>query len=84
MAGRTIAEAVSHWPHTVATRRPLVLNGWGEEFKHEIEDLVKTEFSEIHLATASLSKGQAKDGCLKISNSNHTKCGNTSPTTQLN
>jgi hypothetical protein len=33
--------------HTVATRRFLSFNGWSEEFKHNLEILVRTEFSNL-------------------------------------
>jgi hypothetical protein len=33
--------------HTVATRRPLAFNGWNEEFKHNLEITVRTEFSNL-------------------------------------
>jgi hypothetical protein len=33
---------------TVGTRSPLALNDWSEDSKHNLEDPVETEFSDLH------------------------------------
>jgi hypothetical protein len=58
-----------------------VLSGQAEESLHNLEDPVETEFGGLHLVTTSLGQWQAKDSYLKFLNSNHTKSGNSSPTT---
>jgi hypothetical protein len=52
---------------TVAMRRPLAFNSWGKESECDLEGPLETEFSDLNLATTSLSQWQAKDGCLKFS-----------------
>jgi hypothetical protein len=62
--------------HTIATRRPLALNGWSEGSKHNLEIPTDTEFSDLLRLTAR------KQRLLSKFSNCHTKWGNTSPITQ--